>query len=175
MQYPAAQAKIVTQSFRDSKLRLFDINNASSNKIHENHQTSPFCVAKISGFVDSAAPPCLLGVVDLPALVASKEQHDRQRRSSSTAGDRANKNKREAPRGAVLTSHLIVGASTSEQLVELLKAPLQRAAAQDNTRGLAQKLVRAEAELGLACSLDSLQSTDEAVQGNHLDIVKDLP
>lgn len=60
---------------------------------------------------------------------------------------------------------LIAGALTAQKWAELLKTPLERAAARGN-RGLAQKLVRAGAEVGSALH--------EAVLGGHGGIVNDL-
>lgn len=78
----------------------------------------------------------------------------------------ANRNGQEALRGEeedILD--LISDALISELWAELLKVPLERAAAQGN-RGLAQNLVEAGAEIGGALC--------EAVLGGHGDIVEDL-
>ena len=78
----------------------------------------------------------------------------------------ANRSGREALQGAeVQTLDLIAEVLTSAQWAELLKGPLERAAGQGN-RGLAQKLVRAGAEMG-----DTLH---EAVRGGHRKLAVDL-
>jgi len=77
-----------------------------------------------------------------------------------------NRGRREALRGVEKqTLDLLSEVFSSQQWSELLKGPLERAAARGK-RGLAQKLVRAGAEIGNALHA--------AVWGSHGDIVSDL-
>lgn len=86
--------------------------------------------------------------------------------ADSTADLMANKSRREKVRGVEReTLDLLSESTTSRQWEEVLKGPLELAAARGN-RSLAQKLVAAGATIGHALH--------EAVGGGHGDIVRDL-
>ena len=115
----------------------------------------------------SAVLACGLQVVASPHIIIINQALRTTSTCSPNLSDAmANKSGREALQGAeVHTLDLIFEALTSAQLAELLKPPLERAAAKGN-RDLARRLVKAGAQIGTALH--------KASGSGHGEIVSDL-